>query len=464
MALCLDLFLAANRYDAAAGQDPRAFEWPPHPARIGSALRAVAEPENLPTLRAWEALPAPTIRASSITTRSVSRAFVVTNKREPKGGHQNHPGRTSGLRERRSVFPLSPRVQMIWPEVTELTVGMVEELDALARRVPYLGRSTSVVLMGFQLLTETPLPPNLDELIPVQGVGDLQLRVAYPGYMDELSSLYDIDAPAWQASDNSRARQSYAWAENLASAPAPSPEFVSPYQDLIVLRFQDARPDGRLIGKFTAALRSKVMKETADPIPLALHGHGYDGNPHVAYLGLPICGHEHSDGRLVGLAVAIPGMDGTERRRILRGILGSDVEGSVQLQVLGLRDPIALVYRPDEPLPKAATAQRWLGPSKQWVSATPVVLDRYPKDGDLASAVADTVELAGLPRPLDVEVSKAALTPGAVHLAPSELPRRAKGRLYCHARLRFAQNISGPVIAGAGRYFGVGLFAPEALS
>lgn len=462
MALCLELFLVADRYDAADGQDPKTVEWPPHPARAFSALRSVAGDEDLDVLRQLERLPAPVVHASDLAAEVRRRGYVVVAGVDSKGGNLNHPGRTSGLRTRRSVVPMSSRVQFIWDDegFDDLAIA---RLDLLARKVPYLGRSTSIVLMGVRRVQEVVVPDGLRVFEPVaRETGEIQVRVPYPGYVDELNSLYESGHAAWQATDGARARQAYRRVPDTVVSDTPEvAEFRSAYRDLVILRFVDRRPAGRLTPLFTAALRSKVMGQTVQPLPPALHGHGYDGNPHVAYLGLPVCGHPYADGHLVGLAVAIPGMDERERRRILRGIIGPDGEGLVTLRVPGFREEFMLEYRPDEPSPKSATDKHWTQPSRQWVTTTPVVLDRYPKHGDLAAGVLRTIVLAGLPEPALVEVSRSAMTTGAVALRPQELPRRAQGRIFCHARVTFDQNVAGPVLAGAGRYFGVGFFQPE---
>lgn len=464
MPLCLDLFLVGDRYDAADGQDPHASEWPPHPARVFSALRSVATGDDLPALRELECLAPPAVHASGAIGERTSRAYVVTNALASDGGNLNHPGRTSGLRTRRSVFPEHSRVQFVWTPDEALTAGSVATLDGLARRVPYLGRSTSVVLMSVRQIDEVVVPDGLHRYEPsADGVGEVQLRVPYPGYVDELNALYDAGLSAWQASDGARARRPYQQITELpdTAEPQQNPVFRSAYQDLVILRFRDHRPAGRLAPIFTAALRSKVMSQTDQPLPPALHGHGYDGNPHVAYLALPACGGPFADGHLVGLAVAIPGMDEQERRRILRGILHSESQGRVMLHVPGFRDEFALEYRPEETRPRAAAEWYWTRASRRWVTSTPIVLDRYPKHGDLASGVLRSFTLAGLPKPSLVEVSTSALTTGAVELGPHELPRRARGRLYRHARVTFDQPVAGPMLVGAGRYFGIGLLQPE---
>ncbi len=319
--------------------------------------------------------------------------------------------------------------------------------------------------MGVRRVDRAAVPDGLDAYEPCADDDQVEkwLRAPYPGYLDELDGLYQSGSPAWQASDGGRASHPYrvAGPAGAESDDADGAPIASPYRDLVILRFADHRPAGRLTPRLTAALRSAVMSRTAEPLPPAVHGHGFDGQAHVAYLALPVCGSPHADGHLVALAVAIPGMSEEDRRRVLRGILGPETKATIEVAVPGETERISLVYEPERPLPKAALAWNWVRSSGQWVSVTPIVLDRFPKRGEIEAEVARSFTLAGLPEPVDVQVSKSALTTGGVQLRPHELPKRAAGRIYRHARVWFDRPVAGPVLAGAGRYFGVGLFTPE---
>ncbi|SDN22635.1 CRISPR-associated protein Csb2 [Actinomyces ruminicola] len=463
MTLRLDITLLSERYDAGGGEDPRAAEWPPHPARVFAALRSVAQEDELASLAELERLEPPLIHVSpnAAVGERRTRGYVVTNVRANKGGHQTHPARTAGFRQRTGSLPEDARVQFDWPDDGALSDGVVADLDHLARRVPYLGRSTSPATLAFSRVGDpTPLP-GLTTYEPTRERSSLSIRVPYPGYLDELNALYQEDQPAWQAA-GPRARRFYREVGTDADEEVPAvDEFVSAYPDLVILRFEELRPSGHLVSIFTEALRRKVMGQTEDPLPPALHGHGTPGLPHVAYLGLPFVGNEHADGQLMALAVAIPGLEYDERLRILRGILGEDPEREISLRVSGFRQEFKLRYAPDETRPFTTTIERWTGPARMWATATPLVLDRYPKDRDLPAAVAESFVNAGLPEPRQVEVSKEPMMYGAVRLRPRELPKRCQRRLYTHARVTFDCPVHGPILAGAGRYFGVGLFAPE---
>jgi CRISPR-associated protein Csb2 len=117
-------------------------------------------------------------------------------------------------------------------------------------------------------------------------------------------------------------------------------------------------------------------------------------------------------------------------------------------------------------------------PARRFVTATPIALDRHPGNlrsnvertahkaaVEAESSIADTCERIGLPRPVNVSISLAPLLPGAQHVrqfAPwPPQPGRAR-RARVHAEIEFSEKVCGPVLIGAGRYFGLGLCLPIA--
>ena len=141
----------------------------------------------------------------------------------------------------------------------------------------------------------------------------------------------------------------------------------------------------------------------------------------------------------------------------------------------GTLDPVRVV-RVDVADKWSLRPRTWCGPSKRFVTATPIALDRHP--GRLRSnheraahkaaveaqrTIADACERVGLPRPVSVEISLGPLLPGAQHVReflpwPGRPGRTARARV--HADIRFAHPVRGPVLLGAGRYFGLGLCLP----
>lgn len=466
MPLAVDIELLSGRYDAAGAGDRDSIEWPPHPARVFCALVAGARsPEDQEALRWLERLEPPVVWASPTALSSARRSYVVTNKIEAKGGSQFYLARSNALRQRMACLPQSTSVRLSWagPEASAATV---ECLDGIARRVPYLGRSTGIATVRCRA-TDDDEPPGVGAVpfIPaLDGRGPHLLRVPFPGYLDELVAQHEADRPAWEVSRAVTYRIEGAQSSSVDDVKTVS----SVYSDVIVLGFVGVRPEGRLAPRFTQALRRAVMSRTADPLPDALHGHGAPGRPHVAFLALPDSGHLHADGHLLGMAVAVPDLPVEDRRRIVRGVLGSsgrsaDIAGDAAwtfpLEVAGI-GRVDLEYRPGLVRPWGARPERWRQGSTRWVSVTPVVLDRFPKRGNFAGEVVRCCLSLGLPEPEVVEVSDAPLATGGIRLRPRDLPDHLQGKLFRHVTLSFDRPVAGPVMLGAGRYLGIGLLAP----
>lgn len=474
MSLVIDIELISGRYDAAGAGDRDAAEWPPHPARVFCALVASARSDaDREVLRWLERQPAPLVQASSMVQSLVRNSYVVTNSIPPRGDgkSQFHPARTNALKVRQSVLPVRSRVRVVWPGV-DAEPSTVAMLDDLARRVPYLGRSTGIAALSVGVGSEpgtTGIPEGLEQFEQVSGGHpDVGLRVPYPGYLDLLVEQYDNARPAWEVSRDVNYRR----VRTVPVGGTPSPVFPSVYTDFVLLRFSGLRPDGRLAAIFTEALRRAVMSATVDPLPEALHGHGADGRPHVAFLALPNAGNPRADGHLLGMGVAVPDLPEPERRAIVRGVLhgvrchaGEPGDGRRALRLTVPRiGEVELTYEPGLVRPWGLRPERWRRGSDHWVSVTPVVLDRHPRKGDVEQEIARSCVRAGLPEPRGIVVSTEPLVAGAVRMRPQDLPKQARGKLFRHVELRFEHKVSGPVLLGAGRYLGVGLMAPLAAS
>lgn len=473
MTLVVDIALQSSHYQAAAENRVLA-EWPPHPARVFCALVASARSaEDQDVLRWLESQPAPCVHAAPRAMSLLRSAYVVTNSVKKGGGSQFYPGRNNALRSRAAAATSSPRVRLVWAEAAP-DPALVERLDQMARRVPYLGRSSSLATLSCRVVDAADPDPDLVCFEPAAGRdGECQLRVPFPGYLDDLVDQYRAGRPPWEVGrtvgyrrrGNQTVEQEPPDGERV---PTITPgEATSVYTDVIVMGFERFRPDASLTPLFTEALRRAVMSVTPDPLPAALHGHDAPGRPHVAFLALPDVGHPHADGRLLGMAVAIPELPDDERRAIVRGVLGArhaSEDGGDGARVFRLDVPhlgeVVLTYRPGVVKPWALDPRRWRQGSRQWVSVTPVVLDRYPRHGDMEAEIVRSCLAAGLPEPDEVVVSTGPLVTGGVRLRPHELPKQAQGRIYRHVNLHFPQRVAGPVLLGAGRYLGIGLLAP----
>lgn len=330
MALGILVRLRTGRYDAASN-DLASPEWPPHPARLFCALVASMQAdEDWDALRWLEAAPLPQVWAAADVATARTAGFVVVNATGGRGS-QMWPGRGSGLRQRSSVLPSCDTFAVVWQ--AEPDDAMLARLVRLAARVPYVGRSTSsaevTVVVG-----SVPIRPEWTRHVPVPvgAVGSVPLRVPFAGYLRQLEDAYESGLPAWQVGTPSVA---YApQSEQLAEEPVSSDPVDGPYADLLVwgLRHPTVPMRGDDVLTVTDGLRRAVLSRVADPLPAEVSGHGADGRPHVAYLGLVDVGHRHAHGHLLGVGVAVPRqLSRADRRVLLRGLLGVDAADPLSL-------------------------------------------------------------------------------------------------------------------------------------
>jgi CRISPR-associated protein Csb2 len=237
------------------------------------------------------------------------------------------------------------------------------------------------------------------------------------------------------------------------------------------------------------AVRRALMSFVDEPIPEVLSGHTADGRPslepHLAIVPLPFVGHEYASGALLGVALVFPRQAGTADRRAVYGAVSrweeryrqKDEETPAVRLNLGAAGALALERIDWGAIQTSLRAATWCRPSKTWYSVTPVALDRNPGDlrsrdphklaialEDARETVRRACERLGLPRPRDVEILPAAPWAGAekARRYPSfpHDPTRTQ-RVLTHVRLEFHAAVCGPLLLGAGRYLGLGLFRPE---
>lgn len=469
MALSIVVRLRDGRYDAA-GVRPSDPEWPPHPARVFCALVASAFEEADWAALGWlERAGAPEVWASPHSEIAVSRSagYVVTNTIDREGGSQVLPGRTNGYRERVGVLPAEPDFALVWPdaEPDDATLG---RLVRLARRVPYVGRSTASAELAVVPAVAEPRPSWTVYRPTRLGVdGAMPLRVAYPGYLDALRAGYERGGRAWESN---RLVAYIGISEPFAAAKSETTQPATqhgPYRELLIWGIRRGRVpiSGDRVLAVTDMLRRAVISRVDDPVPALICGHGADGRPHVAYLGLPDVGGRYADGHLLGVAVAIPdALDGEDRRALLRALL-AESDPLTEL-VLPWGGPLQLEHRPERTEPRGLTPRRWTAGrdgARTWVSATPMMLDRYPKRRhDVADLVARSFITAAYPEPRAVEILPASAVRGGIHRPRlATVPNGRPIRPLAHCRIEFASPVVGPVIAGSLRYLGLGLFVPE---
>jgi CRISPR-associated protein Csb2 len=481
MSLVVTAHFPLGRYDAASATDARRAEYPPSVARLFCALRDVADDDELPVLDALEMLLAPQIWAPENPVAAEHRdGFVVTNDIEAKGSSQFHPGRSNASKTRAGTVLADPVVRFIWPVAD---FAEVEVLNRMLGRVHYLGRSTSVVRLDAAVAEV--IDPSRRCFRPAV-TGTVRVRVPYPGYRRDLEDTYAAGGSAWMVPAREQ-RYVYGGPEDAAPVARARSVVSSVFDDVVVWRL-DARP-GMLSAQdvfgLTTLLRRAVHRcvwhslgcgerwpdvvtdEVAEAAGIhpAISGHRRDGR-HLAFVALPDVGHAYAEGRPLGVAVLLPRLDDAAERKRLRQQLFRAISAEPGLTCLfpwrntkELR--LQRVELSASGVPRALQPQRWGAPSRFWATATPYVVDRFVKRGDLRDAFALSCELAGLPVPRTVAVHRTPFVEGAVTLRAGDIAwgNRRRQPMY-HVAAEFDDELTGPVLVGALRYLGLGLMTP----
>ena len=381
------------------------------------------------------------------------------------------PGRTRQVRTFPVVIPETPIFAFLWPGADPSPHRAA--LQRLCARVTRLGHSSSLVRCSVVDRDLTPTLVPSDE-------GDVVLRVVGPGQLDRLDRAFAHHQGVLSRVLPARPRRYRS--VTTVTAPAPKAESVFSTDWVLFERVGGSRPVASRTTDLARALRDALIElHGSQNLPATLSGHAKTGptqQPHVAFVPLPFVGNEYADGALMGCALVLPcELSKSDRELLLRLVAKWEKERSNQRGDLTLASgtlPPVIVRRVEA---KAAlNPARWCRVSTRFVTATPIALDRNP--GKLCSNQAGTARKAALEaqqsisdaclrvvgaRPSSVEVSLAPLLPGAQHVRhflpwpgrPGRIPR-----VRVHADIRFETRVRGPLLLGAGRYFGLGLCLP----
>ena len=382
-----------------------------------------------------------------------------------------------------SVTPDDARVSFVWDVPAPGKVA--DALDRLLRRVTRLGHSSSLV--------SCRLIAGRCEAAFEVGEGGGSMRAIRRGQLAELERQFERHGGSKPRSlpyTDVRYRSVAGVAQRPEEERRPNTA-----GQWVVFEFAPGSrsfPATRAV-ELATAMRAAVFHHADDPIPEALSGHVVDGRPtdapHVAFLPLPFVGFEHADGRLLGMAVSVPDAVGDGARRSLYRAIGNwekaagRAENGALKLTLGAQGMVHLCRQRGPAALLSLRPGAWNKASRRWVSATPIALPRHP--GRLGGGTAETrakawasaessVALAcdhvGLPGPMSVEVSQGPYLNGA--RPASRFPAfnqngrggRPVRRQLLHASVTFEHPVAGPLMLGAGRFFGLGLMHPAPMA
>lgn len=453
---------ATGAADTAITGAGDAGEWPPSPARLFCALVAADGTRDRRRLTAGDELLAleraapPRILAESPSRvlRSLLRERFGVEDESAEGSVQNYPARrAAAVRPGTRLAPASSRITYIWDDL-EVDEREHAALTARAARVGYLGCSDSPVRL---IIGDNAANEGNTEWVPCDE-GTAVLPVPYEGFVSILDEFFD------RVQQGEAVRRT--WIPNRYIRYGVGAEAEARLTEPTVLWMRlDPAVSGRHIRAVTETLRAALLDRCAmhlgagSEVPPVIHGHGFDGRgyQHARFLALPDVGHPHARGRLHGAAVLFPA--GTPPD-VVEGVRAA-LWGITTLARPGVFETGLRPYGGDS-RPVAANPGRWAGPARQWVTATPVVFERYQPQEPGISEVSRWCDHAGIgARPVAVRTSRVPILEGALSLAPPEVHRaRDERRPYSHLEVVFDRPVSGPVVLGRGRHFGLGLMAP----
>lgn len=484
--------------------DRNRAEWPPHPDRIFMALTAAhfetdGDAEERQALEWLQSLSAPALATDDATHRSIVTSYVPVNDTEISRGKKDtsvaltkrlerigsvatlKSAKDAGLallpehrgRQARS-FPVvipngeidesqgeasMPHVYLIWNE--EVPAKRRQTLADLCAKVTSIGHSASLVQMWVE-----SSPPQAN-LIPVNGIASKhRLRIVDDGRLDQLQTRYAAGL-----------RPTSSLWQGYGEPPAGDAGIARPHScfdsALLILR----RVAGPRLGlestlQLTEALRDTVMSRCGvQPPPEWISGHAADGSPspkpHLAFIPLPHVGHEHAEGHLLGMALAVPRGIPEEEQRHLGDVLFDDQGLPRELEIrMGRTGVWKIQLDEGDDARTALQPETWTAGRdglERWATVTPIVFDRHPKKpGDAEETIAAACERIGLPRPKDVILTPVSMFIGAPHARRYPLiQRKTGGNLHhTHAILTFDHPVVGPILLGAGRFRGYGLCRP----
>ncbi len=470
--------------DVSAGQKKDKVEWPPHPDRLFSALVQawgdLGEPPN--AFRALEALEnagAPWIQAGELLSVNKTIRYVPVNDRfEPHQKGKTKDQREGKTNDQKKLYQLiqgtglgrdrkarvipqgslaDPQVIVYWPEF-QPSAEIRDALARLAAQVSHLGHSSSLV----QVTLVEGLPDEGPTWKPDPS-GSEALRVPFPGRLQELVEAYK------------RRKEAISWPPmgrytNYSKRDKDADEACGHHDEMIPFRLYR---DGLQLPLETAprllcVWRKALLAVAPQPVPEILSGHAPESTPdnpvpstrpHLALAPLPDVGHPFATGRLLGVAAVLPrGVKAADREVVLRTLSQVSCLRLGSLGTVQLKPVDAFETR------KALQPWTWSRSARIWASVTPVVLGKFPQrlfSEETCRIVEEACEIAGLPRPVRIDIAGVPWVGGSSPSArfPALPSRPGKPRrVHVHVRLEFASPVRGPVLVGAGRHLGYGIF------
>lgn len=382
--LALGIEFLTGRYVATAYNDRRRAEWPPHPARVFSALVAThfedpdRDPREQEALEWLERQPPPEIHGTPARMREVVDVFVPVNDPSVIGDawrefDEVEVARTAVAEATEPKAAAKVRKDLAKAEA-KLAAKIAKAVAPVEGKLPAETRKLGVSLLpdhrGKQARTFPAVVPDDPRVTLVWrevAIGadlvavldKLAARVVRIGHSSSLVSMRVVpkeqvverpyrvpDADGDEVLRGVDAGQFKRLCEDFerhqAREPRVMPAAMHLYRppmptrsatptshfgdDWIVFKQVEGPrlPPSRGVD-VARAVRGALQKHSAQPPPEIISGHKSQGVPserdHLAIVPLPVVGHRHADGNLRGVALVLPrGATTAERNAVLQAV------------------------------------------------------------------------------------------------------------------------------------------------
>lgn len=464
--LCISITFLDNLFHGQGDYGP---EWPPSPFRLYQALvasTARSRCDGHAELGWFEQLSSPDILAplfKKVTSRTI---FVPNNDSDKEPDRQN---RLAPKHVRPTLILSESPVHYLW-EVKPEDRLLAEQIAEHARLISTVGWGIDLVVGNGQLLSSKEVAALKSEYRgeywkPTKGAS-LVLRCPKQGSLNDLRSAYESSLSRFDGNIYKPARRAREFQEisygrtGVASRP--------------VARFNLLKADGDAEGwsafdqryamHAAAMARGIACKQSRSsgfdfPGGSETYVAGHTGAtaktpPRFSYLPIPTISHPQADGYIRRLLIAEPvGGDGA---------CAQWAHHNMHLQTMidtnGNQRAILHASTPD----RVFNCYTQAGHSFHTV--TPVILPGHDdmKYSKVEKLLLKAIEQAGYSTEglHDLYVQKAPFIKGAYHPQAYARPKYLESFSATHARLLWKHEIPGPLAIGAGRHFGLGLFAP----
>ena len=454
-------------------------EWPPSPARLFQALVAgvmtcgyreyAAAVE--PALRWLERQSPPLIRASATEEGGRYRIAVPNNDMDVVAwewmcGRAADPSvlkTMKGVRARQ-LQPDGPHVQYVWQVDGGEAEAMFEPLQTAARCLHTLGWGVDMACadVGAQaawVAVYEPAPSGDSLTIPMKGTLD-DLHATYERFAKRVTGK-GVDT---HTRPSLLRMQPYRRADEIIR-PATQYILMKPDTDEVKpIAWENCM---KVAGWLRHAAAERLANEyEASFVQEYVQGHTKDVDKaqRLSYVPVPSIYGRYGDGLIRRAMVVEPPNSTGEVSHILQLKLTGRVLSDSQGQPVCCLAPA----KGDD-----WTFQRYLPriEKKVWRSVTPLVLHGFNAGRHRTISLAKTESLllrafgmAGYDEQTieGFAFQTAPWWPGTKHAAAMRVPSHLAGYPRVHVEVRFRRGVRGPVLAGIGRHYGIGLFAAAA--